>query len=312
MYRSSNRKPRRQRTRYDGRTYAAGRPERKPERQGPSKRHEAAEAALAAVLELFESGELAERIAETVIARAEGESPAANWSLGNQLLMLLAGTTDARGYRQWQEVGRHVRKGARAFYILAPIKRKIRERDDETGEEGERVIVAGFTGVPVFRYEDTEGLSIEPTDYRPATVPPLYDVAAALGVDVSYAPCPGRFRGYYSPGEDRIVLCSHDVRTFFHELAHAAHYRARPELAPTGGQDPFKEVVAETVAATLCQLYGFAGYLGHSADYIEHYGGENPGRAAMKVLADVQAVLALILEEAGSPASSSDREAVPA
>jgi len=33
-------------------------------------------------------------------------------------------TEDARGFRQWQKVGRRVKKGAKAFYILAPIRKK--------------------------------------------------------------------------------------------------------------------------------------------------------------------------------------------
>lgn len=85
--------------------------------EGPSKRQEAAAGALQAVLDLFESGDLPARVAETVIARHEGDSPMAAWSLGNQILCLLNGTADARGFRQWKEVGRHVRKGAKATYI---------------------------------------------------------------------------------------------------------------------------------------------------------------------------------------------------
>jgi hypothetical protein len=273
--------------------------------KGPSKRAEAAEVALADVLELFTSGDLPERIAETVIARAEGESPAANWSLGNQLLMILAGTADARGYRQWQEVCRHVSKGSKAFYILAPKTRNITEKDKTTGDESRRTIVTGFLGIPVFRYEDTEGLSIEQPDYKPAEFPPLYDVAARLGVTVDYLPFTARFQGYYSPSDKRIVCCSHDTRVFFHELAHAAHDRIRPRQAGVKGQVAQRELVADTVAAVLCHLYGFDGYLGNIAEYLTAYAdGQNPGKAALKVLKDVQGVLSIILEgEAASAAS---------
>jgi len=40
--------------------------------------------------------------------------------------MFIANTGDARGYRQWQKVGCHVKKKAKAFTILAPssIKNK--------------------------------------------------------------------------------------------------------------------------------------------------------------------------------------------
>src|SRR5262249_4422793 len=151
-------------------------------------------------------------------------------------------------------------KGSRAFYILGPVTRKIRGEDPNTGEETERVITTGFVGIPVFRYEDTEGAELERPDYRPATFPPLYDVAARVGVRVDYLPFVDRFRGYYSPGENRIVLCSHDECTFFHELAHVAHRQVTAAEEWRGGQNPKREIVAETVAATLCRLYGLDGY----------------------------------------------------
>ena len=46
--------------------------------------------------------------------------PCDRWSFTNKILMLIQGTADARGYRQWQEAGRHVKKGAHAIHILAP------------------------------------------------------------------------------------------------------------------------------------------------------------------------------------------------
>ena len=116
---------------------------------------------------------------------------------------------------------------------------------------------------------------------------------------MQYRPFVARFKGYYTPrdhdGEERIVLCSHEERVFFHELAHAAHKRVRGQL--NGGQDPTQEIVAETVAATLCQLYGLSGYVYHGRDYIASYAkGSPPAKAAMRVLADVRAVLDLILD----------------
>lgn len=268
--------------------------------QAPTKRREHAEEALRAVLELFESGELPERIAQTVIARQAGTAPMASWSLGNQLLALLAGTNDARGYRQWQEAGRHVTKGSKAFYILAPSTRKRTVQDDATGEDVERTIVVGFLGVPVFRYEDTEGPELEQPDYDPPAPPPLLEVAERLGVDVSYAPFVGDARGFYQPGRDRIVLMSHDQSVFFHELAHAAHRRVLEARGTglRGGQHERQEVVAETVAATVCRLYGLDGYLWHGAEYVRFYAADkDPSKAALRVLSDVQATLDVIFGE---------------
>jgi hypothetical protein len=40
--------------------------------------------------------------------------------------MLLAGTSDARGFGQWDEAGRWVVKGTKAFHILGPIVKDVR------------------------------------------------------------------------------------------------------------------------------------------------------------------------------------------
>lgn len=281
-----------------------------PERERvPSKAQAAAAEALDYILEKFSTGdELPEAIATVMIARLEGVAPMASWSLGNQLLALRAGTTDARGYRQWEHVGRHVAKGCRAFYILAPRTAKRTETDPETGEKTTRPFITGFVGLPVFRYEDTEGLPIEREQYDPPSLPPLHEVARALGVSVEYAPAPHGcdYAGFYQPEKERIVLVTHAERTFFHELAHAAHRRVLQARGKdlSGGQDPAQEIVAETVAAALCKLYGFEGYLYTGREYVTRYaeaaGIENPAKAAIKCLADVQATLYLIVEEAVS------------
>ena len=78
------------------------------------------------VVGMFERDELPDLIAQTTIARLEG-APIGRWSLLNQLQAIKASTTDARGFRQWQEVGRQVKRGCRAFYILGP--RMIGEED---------------------------------------------------------------------------------------------------------------------------------------------------------------------------------------
>jgi antirestriction protein ArdC len=253
------------------------------------------------IVEMFETGNLPVSVAQTVLHRQAGDTPSSTWSLGNLLLMLSTGTTDARGFNQWKAAGRSVKKGSKALYILGPATRKIVVEED--GKQVEKVIVSGFFGIPVFKYEDTEGAEVPRVDYNPSSMPPLTNVAQSFGVRVDYGPCAGSYRGYFKPSENRIMLCTHDVRTWFHELAHAVHNAFRPLR---GGQDPSQEIVAETVAATLCSLYGFEGYIYHGAEYIKGYAnGQNPGKAVLKVLADVQKCLTLILEaESKVPALS--------
>jgi len=108
MSTTTYRKPQRRRT-YGERKWGAPATRSKP--TGPSKRQQAGEKALADVLELFESDRLPAAIAETVIARKR-DTVSSRWSLGNQLLCLLAGTADAAGFRQWEAADRKVKKGA--------------------------------------------------------------------------------------------------------------------------------------------------------------------------------------------------------
>jgi antirestriction protein ArdC len=219
--------------------------------------------------------------------------------------MFLAGTEDARGFKQWQEAGRRVKKGAKAFYILGPVsgKKKIKERviDPETGEEkeveSERVFIKGFRCIPVFRYEDTEGEPLD-MDCDPPEPPPLYDVAQKFVENIKYQPYMGSYLGYFRPGKKEIVLKSHDVKVFFHELAHAVHHQIKPG-GLKGGQHADQEIVAETVAAALCEMYGYSGYIWSGWQYIKEYAGRDERKAlkaVMSVLADVEKVLEVILE----------------
>jgi len=205
------------------------------------------------LMDLFESGDLPKALQLDYIRVAQGARPSDAWSLGNRLLMLLAGTEDARGYRQWEAIGRHVKKGARAFYILAPLTRTVREPDPETGEERERVVVRGFKTVPVFRLEDTEGAPVTYPDVTPPTLPPLAEIARAWGYRITYGPGDGRCYGWTSTATREIHLMTQDRVVYWHELGHAADARTH-EMR--GGQHPDQEIVAETVAATVALLYG--------------------------------------------------------
>ena len=88
------------------------------------------------ILTMFEREEFTEQLAISIIRRRSDEDviPSDNWSILNRLIMLMIGRTeDARTYLQWQSIGRQVKKGAKAFQIIAPMTKKI--IDEETGEE---------------------------------------------------------------------------------------------------------------------------------------------------------------------------------
>jgi hypothetical protein len=69
------------------------------------------------ITQLFQSSELVGKCSKILI-RGPSIKPSSRWSLPNQILMLLQGTEDARGFQQWREADRTVLKGRRAIYIL--------------------------------------------------------------------------------------------------------------------------------------------------------------------------------------------------
>ena len=253
--------------------------------------------ALRGVLAKFKSGDIPEAVALATFPPCD--IPSAHWSLLNRLIMHLVGdTSDARGYRQWQAVGRYVQRGRKSFSIVAPLTRKV-PSEDESGEEQEKVAVIGFRAQPVFRMEDTAG---EPLEYERLEVPqtmPLLEVARKWGVQVVTAPGGTRLLGSYNPNSDRIRIASPEEIVFFHELAHAAHHRLQPLK---GGQRWDQEIVAELSAAVLCRLAGTKPEnLGQSWRYIERYAvdaDKEPLAACAEVIADVERVLRLIMAAA--------------
>jgi len=256
--------------------------------------------ALQSILEKFQSGDIPEAIAIATFPPIN--IPAAKWSLLNRTLMNMSGTQDARGYRQWQQVKRHVKHGAKAITIFAP--RFAREKNGDR----EDLILKGYLAVSVFRVEDTEG---EPVDYQRLKIPefPLQAVALNWGISLKAIPGGKKYYGYYLPDCQEIALATEDESVFFHELAHAGHQRLSGELK--NEQDPLQEIIAELTAEVLCRVVGkTSGYLGNSYRYIEHYAEKlelSPLTACVQVLGEVEKILDLILSlpedrEIGTPA----------
>ena len=107
-----------------------------------------AEEAAADILKAFENPNgLPKPLAQVFIHRNDG-SPCRVWSWRNQLIVALRGHGEARGYRQWEQIGRRVKTGEKAFRILSPLAKNI--LDKKTQEE--RTAIYGFRGTPVFGF----------------------------------------------------------------------------------------------------------------------------------------------------------------
>lgn len=245
------------------------------------------------IINKFKAGEIPEAVA--MASFPIPDIPCSKWSFTNRLLVFLAGTGDARGFRQWKAANRWVKKGAKAVYILVPCTGK--EIDEDTGEEKE--VLYYFKPSPVFRYEDTEG---EPLDYEQINLPdlPLIQKAEEWGISVKAIPGNYRYMGYYSQSRNEIALATPEEKVFFHEIAHAGHERIKGNLS--AGQDPLQEIIAELSAQALCRLVGkqTSDTTGNSYQYIERYAeklGLSPYTACLRILGETEKVLSLILRE---------------
>ena len=249
-----------------------------------------AEEVLRGVIRLFSEKQFPETCAKAFIAAPE--VPSSSWSLGNQILMLSSGTSDARGYRQWNKVYRNVRRGAKAVYILVPMKRNT--TDEKTGEE--KTVTVGFGAVPVFRYEDTEGMPLE--QYQPKRLPPLFGLAERNGISVQWANSRHGEYGSIDLAGDTITLSTESADTYLHELVHWYDNKNQKLKA---GQDSKQETVAQLGACVLASMYGHDARQ-YTWSYISSYSGtDSPqkiGQTCMRVLSRVQKVINAIIADA--------------
>ena len=244
---------------------------------------------LQTILDQFKTGDIPKAVAVSMYPIPD--IPCSKWSLLNRTLIFLSGTMDARGFRQWQQANRFVKKGSKALYILVPFIKKINDDGQEKME------LYGFGCKPVFRAEDTHG---EPLDYEKIELPdlPLIERAQEWAISVKAIPGNYRYRGYYLPEVKEIALATPEEKTFFHELSHAAHEKIKGSIK--GGQDSLQEIIAELSAQTLCRMVGkqLTDTTGNSYRYIEGYAEKlkmNPYTACLKVMSETEKVLNLIL-----------------
>lgn len=270
--------------------------------------------AIERVLEAFKTGNIPAAVAFSTYP-VPPNIPARRWSIRNRIIIALFGGFDCRGFRQWEAAGRKVKKGAKAVYIQGPcIKggRKITvEPKDETEEKREELKITrtiggelvGFTWIPVFKAEDTEGAPLSYDIPQPRTDWPLIEVARAWGIEVRADFFHGRALGQFGGRVDGeggcIVMSSDDASVWLHELAHAAHYRIDKEAskAPTW----IKEVVADLSAAALLVLLGKDPLFGNTYEYIKRYatqGNMDVIRACLHVIDLCGQVVGAIVEEA--------------
>jgi hypothetical protein len=264
-----------------------------------------AEQAAARILAAFQAGDLPAALAPIFIRRKDAV-PCRSWSWSNQLLVALWGHSDARGYRQWEAVGRHVRQGQRGFAILVPLVRKSERTDAETGLTEERSYLCGFRHSIVFGLAQTDGEPLPPGD--PAVSAwigslPLVEVARSWGLSVeAYSGRPGAPQGKYRLGQS-IALGVENLSTCGHELLHAADDRLGQLVER--GQHWRSETVAELGGAILLEILRLpeAADRGGCWSYVAAYARDanlEPITACQRVLKRTCDAVALILDTAAA------------
>ncbi len=159
------------------------------------------------------------------------------YSYGN-VLMIMAQRPDATrvaGYRQWQQLGRQVRRGEQGIRILVPHKQRIRNAVEENDEAQEsRYVPRGFGVGSVFDISQTEGEALpeppRPQDLEGEQAPSFWladqlrDYLDDNGVLLELGELDGP-KGTFHPVLKRVQLqvgmsADQTAKTLCHETAH--------------------------------------------------------------------------------------------
>lgn len=177
----------------------------------------------------------------------------------NNTLLILAQCPDARsvaGFSTWRRMGRAVRKGERAIWIVAPLLRTSSSLDAHVHQSE----IRGFRRVAVFDVSQTDGVDLAEI-CRPLEGPDgdqnfvaLRRAAVGLGFRVEEAEMPVGTYGdcTYATRMIRVSVSASPaqrVKTLAHELSHAILHERCVDRA-------LAELEAESAAYVVCQHLG--------------------------------------------------------
>jgi DNA primase len=291
----------------------------------------AAEAArnerLEALHQQLEQGVAAIRDGDAWKAWLAAASKFHRYSFNNQILIAVQNpeATLVAGYGAWQAMGRQVRKGEKAMWVLAPVTARAAEADDEQEGSAEheqsgssrdaakpRRRVVGFRPAAVFDVAQTDGdpLPAQPRAQLLEGEAPqgLWDAlageVAARGFQLGRCPDAAAIRGANGVTDfaDRTVLVRADVsdaqavKTLAHEAAHVAMHDPRGGEG-SGGDGPdcrgLIEVEAESVAYLVAAHHGMD-TAGYSFAYVAQWAGRDDeaiAATAARVLSTARALI---------------------
>lgn len=197
-----------------------------------------------------------------------------NYSINNWFMIFSQkpNATRVAGYKTWQKLGRHVRKGEKSIKILAPRRGKKKDKDDKEQE------FLYFVTTSVFDVSQTEGDDL-PSVFRidgdpgQEAMESLEGAVKSQGIKLEDKDCLGGALGRSHGG--KIEILSSLTRperyvTLVHELAHEILHKdlERRELSKA-----VKETEAEAVSFIVGQAVGLD-TLNQAADYVQLWNGD--------------------------------------
>jgi len=223
------------------------------------------------------------------------------YSVGNAVLIQLQrrDATHVAGFRAWQRLGRHVKKGEHGIAIMAPVvyRRKGRPDDTDEGEIAEDEIVTTFKTAYVFDISQTDGKALpefaraqgDPGEY----LEKLEEFITRRGIKLERRESLTMAEGVSSGGTILLKASfapAEEFSVLVHELSHEMLHQD-PANRPKA--KTVREAEAEAVAYAVCQGVGLDVNTA-SSDYIQLYDGDK--KTLMASLERIQRTAAEILE----------------
>ena len=202
-----------------------------------------------------------------------------SYSYNNSLLIHLQKpqASYVAGFKTWETLGRHVKKGEKGITILAPCPYKsvnyVDVVDPNTGQvkrdaqgnpmkERREISYTNYKATSIFDISQTEGKSLPELAKELQGEIPDYKILMDSTREV--APVPIRFdtwnetkKGHYNLAEKEIVIKSgmselQTIKTAIHETAHSILHKDKEHTKDSATM----EVEAESVAFVVCQHLG--------------------------------------------------------
>ena len=200
-----------------------------------------------------------------------------NYSFGNAMLIYTQrpDATYVKGYKAWNQIGRHVVKGAKGIGILCPCIRKIEVikepvdtnvYNDKEAEKEIKKVITGFRMGYVYDLSDTAGDDsqlpvlvtglLSSTDEEKA----LYEsLISYVSKEYCVQECDcGSSKGSYNL-ETHVISINNKIeyrqkiKTLLHEYSHALDFKMHPDDDIPRNK---RELIAESTAFVVCLRLG--------------------------------------------------------